>query len=580
MRRALTPLRGSFLWIAALVACGTTYVDSDGDGFHVGEDCDDSDPAIGGPITAGCEVTLPIDADGDGFSAETDCNDDDPAIHPFRDEIANDGVDQDCDGADFVDLDGDGYSEAEGDCADRDPAIHPGAVDRCDDGVDDDCDGLTPTCDDLDVDGDGASTREGDCDDEDPDVGPHAEETPYDGVDQDCDASTPDDDLDGDGVRRGRDCDDADPSRAPGVPEVPGDGIDQDCDGRDARTDDRDLDGYPADVDCDDDQARVNPGAMEVWADGVDQDCDGRDTRGTWSFVGGTDAYSHASTARGAVVSGLAGFEWWDDEGWTVARDEGFRGATSLVTLPDGAVLAVGRMDSAWQTWRLETPGMVPPPQVGGSGSGPLRCLLVGESVITAVVDRWPSHAIATFDLAGVWIATSDDVPIGIRHCFDHDGAGYALGRFEGGYGLFRLDATGWRELHRQATSFEGRSTSDGILLSDETAVRLVDGEAELLEAGPPLLGTLVGVRTGVTGLELFDQRAADGSVLVERVTLDGSGRTLVFAGSPPRLYREVGMEPPFLEESGGHTTIVYPGQTPFYTTFIARWTRLVLEEP
>ncbi|MEZ4246646.1 MAG: hypothetical protein R3B99_00170 [Polyangiales bacterium] len=126
----------------------------------------------------------------------------------------------------------------------------------------------------------------------------------------------------------------------------------------------------------------------------------------------------------------------------------------------------------------------------------------------------------------------------------------------------------------------EGRSTSEGILLSDETAVRLVDGEAGFLDDGPPLLGELVGVHTAATGLELFDQRASGGSVLVERVRLDGSDRTLVFAGSAPRPHRNVGMETAFFEESGGRATLVYPGLTRFFTTFIAQWTRLVLEEP
>jgi hypothetical protein len=59
-------------------------------------------------------------------------------------EVPYDGVDQDGDGVDLVDVDGDGFaSELAGgpDCDDRDPSVHPRARDLAGDGRDADCDG-------------------------------------------------------------------------------------------------------------------------------------------------------------------------------------------------------------------------------------------------------------------------------------------------------------------------------------------------------------------------------------------------------------------------------------------------------
>ena len=111
------------------------------------------------------------DADGDGFTVvQGDCADLDATRYPGAPEVADDGIDQDCDGSDtvtcFVDGDLDGWgsgstllsadgdcldlgeSTATGDCNDGSAAIHPAAAEVCN-AIDDNCDGLrdpTGTC--------------------------------------------------------------------------------------------------------------------------------------------------------------------------------------------------------------------------------------------------------------------------------------------------------------------------------------------------------------------------------------------------------------------------------------------------
>ena len=118
----------------------------------------------------------PADIDGDGFDDEIcggdDCDDSYPGVNPGAAEVADDGIDQDCNGADtitcIVDADMDGYGTDVGttvlapdgscdtadgeandstDCDDSDPDVNPGveesrAAGNCSDGVDNDCDGL------------------------------------------------------------------------------------------------------------------------------------------------------------------------------------------------------------------------------------------------------------------------------------------------------------------------------------------------------------------------------------------------------------------------------------------------------
>jgi hypothetical protein len=137
--------------------------DQDGDGLAGCSDCDDGDPGIYPGALEVCDARdqncdgvadEAFDLDGDGVAtcgpdgqagtADDDCDDTDSASWPQAPEIPYDGVDQDCDGADLVDVDGDGHAgiPAGGDdCDDREPSVHPGFGIDVLDGLDNDCDG-------------------------------------------------------------------------------------------------------------------------------------------------------------------------------------------------------------------------------------------------------------------------------------------------------------------------------------------------------------------------------------------------------------------------------------------------------
>jgi hypothetical protein len=292
--------------------------DDDGDGVTSDFDCDDADPAVGGP------TSYLLDVDQDGFGDDTT-------------------LAEGCAPAEAVTVGGD--------CDDAQATVYPGAAEACD-GLDNDCDGLLDGDDDdntgavdwyrdEDADGYGVTSDSvrscdgpagyavvgGDCDDANATTSPGASEV-CDGADNDCDGLTDDDDnsvadqttwyidYDGDSygsdrfteaacaapegyVSNAEDCDDAEATAFPGGVEVC-DTLDNNCDGvvdeasaADAQTwyQDADLDGFgdadfttlscevPSgyaenDEDCDDGEFAVNPDAEEV-CDGLDNDCDG-----------------------------------------------------------------------------------------------------------------------------------------------------------------------------------------------------------------------------------------------------------------------------------------------------------------
>ncbi|MFK7809774.1 MAG: MopE-related protein, partial [Saprospiraceae bacterium] len=111
-----TPLEG---YVINMLDCDDSNELINPDGIEI---CNGLDNNCNGIIGDGLDVfTYYLDADSDGFGDpntakdtcqstvitgytidNTDCDDTDPAINPNADDIANNGIDEDCDGADFV----------------------------------------------------------------------------------------------------------------------------------------------------------------------------------------------------------------------------------------------------------------------------------------------------------------------------------------------------------------------------------------------------------------------------------------------------------------------------------------------
>ncbi len=213
-----------------------------------------------------------VDADMDGFDSTVDCDDSDASVNPAAPEIANNDIDEDCDGiALVIDEDMDGFNSDE-DCDDGDADINPDAPEIANNDIDEDCDGIALV---IDEDMDGFNSDE-DCDDGDADINPDAPEIANNDIDEDCDGIALVIDEDMDGFNSDEDCDDGDADINPDAPEVANNDIDEDCDGI-ALVIDEDMDGFNSDEDCDDLDSLINPIATEIPNNGVDEDCDGLD---------------------------------------------------------------------------------------------------------------------------------------------------------------------------------------------------------------------------------------------------------------------------------------------------------------
>ena len=95
-----------------------------------------------GPMTVRADFVLDPDVDNDGELASTDCNDANPAIRHGVVDTPDDGIDQDCNGADAINLDRDRDGESRpGDCDDANPAINHRARDIPGNRIDEDCSG-------------------------------------------------------------------------------------------------------------------------------------------------------------------------------------------------------------------------------------------------------------------------------------------------------------------------------------------------------------------------------------------------------------------------------------------------------
>ena len=166
-------------------------------------------------------------APADYVRDNTDCDDNDANVYPVATEVADNLIDEDCNGkiaiTFYADKDEDGFGNPDS----------PVVIEI------DDYDNEAPN---------GYSWFAGDCDDNNAAINPKADEIPENGIDDNCDGEIDiveryiDADGDGygstafaaaDGVHNNLDCDDTNEKIHPYTKEIIGDGIDSNCDGLD-----------------------------------------------------------------------------------------------------------------------------------------------------------------------------------------------------------------------------------------------------------------------------------------------------------------------------------------------------------